>query len=83
MCKQLIEGEKAKAFLSLFENDKTLWQIAKLRYVDGLTNEEIGTLVGYCERHVQRLCKKIRQIAAQEPTGWKASVMNTFLGGKV
>ena len=79
----IYEGAKAEAFLSLFENDKTLQKIAECRYVNGLTIEETAMLVGYCDRHVQRLCKKIKQIAAQEPTGRKASVMNTFLGGKV
>ena len=69
MCKQLLEGEKAKAFLSLFENDKTLWQIAKLVYVDGLKYSEVATIVGYSERQIGRLCKRIRQIAEQEPTG--------------
>ena len=83
MCKPKYEGERAESFLSLFENDKTLQQIAKLVYVDGLTYSEVATIVGYSERQIGRLCKKIRQIAEQEPTGWKASVMNTFLGGKV
>lgn len=83
MCKPIYEGEKAKAFLSLFENDKTLQQIAELVYVDGLKYSEVATIVGYSERQIGRLCKKIRQIAEQEPTGWKASVMNTFLGSEV
>ena len=83
MCKQIYKGEKAEAFLSLFENDKTLQKIAKLVYVDGLTYSEVATIVSYSERHIGRLCKKIRQIAEQEPTGRKASVMNTFLGGRV
>lgn len=83
MCKKLYEGAKAAAFLSLFENDKTLQQIAELVYVDGLTYSEVGSIIGYSERQIGRLCKKIRQIAEQEPTGWKVTVMNTFLGGKV
>lgn len=82
MCKKLYEGERAQAFLALFEKDKTLQKIAKYRYVDGLTYAEVGMLIGYCERHVQRLCKKIEQIADCE-VGWKADVMNTFLGGKL
>ena len=83
MCKPKYSGAKAEAFLSLFENDKTLQKIAKLVYVDGLKYSEVGTIIGYSERQICRICKKIRQIATQEPTGWKASVINTFLGGKV
>ena len=83
MCKQLYLGAKAEAFLSLFDDDKTLQKIAELVYVDGLTYSEVATIVGYSERQVCRLCKKIREIAEQEPTGWKASVMNTFLGSEV
>ncbi len=64
MCKPLYEGEKAKAFLSLFE-DETLHEVAKLRYVEGLTIPEIAEKVGYCERQVSRFCKKIKQIAQE------------------
>ena len=78
----LYEGERAEAFLALFEKDETLQKIAKLVYVDGLKYSEVATIVGYSERQIGRLCKKIRQIAPQEPTGWKVDVMNTFLGGK-
>lgn len=74
MCKQIYEGEKAKAFLSLFENDKTLWQIAKLVYVDGLTHSKVATIVGYSERQIGRLCKKIKQIADKESAERKYSV---------
>ena len=62
MRKELKKGEEAKAFLSLFEDDKTLQQIAKLRYVDGATTEETAMFVGYSERQITRLCKKIKQI---------------------
>ena len=81
MCKQLYSGAKAEAFLSLFEEDKTLQKIARYRYVDGLTISEVAMLVGYCERQIQRLCKKIREI--EETKDWQSAVMNTFLGGKV
>ena len=83
MCKTTYSGAKAEAFLSLFDDDKTLQKIARYRYVDGLTISEVAMLVGYCERQIQRLCKKIKEIADQEPKGWQESVMNTFLGGKV
>lgn len=83
MCKPKYEGERAGAFLALFEKDETLQKIAKLVYVDGLKYSEVATIVGYSERQIGRLRKKIRQIAEQEPTGWKASVMNTFLGSEV
>ncbi len=63
MCKPKYEGERAEAFLSLFEKDKTLQQIAKLRYVDGMTLTHTAMVVGYSERHIQRLCKVIEQTA--------------------
>ena len=65
MCKPKYEGERAEAFLSLFENDKTLQKIAECRYVNGLTIEETAMLVGFCERHIQRLCKKIEERMAE------------------
>ena len=74
MCKKLYEGEKAKAFLSLFENYKTLQKIAKLVYEDGLTYSEVATIVGYSERHIGRLCKKIKQIADKESADRKETV---------
>ena len=74
MCKKLYEGEKAKAFLSLFENYKTLQKIAKLVYVDGLTYSEAATIVDYSERQICRLCKKIRQIADKESADRKETV---------
>lgn len=61
MCRKLYEGERAEAFLSLFENDKTLQRIAEYRYVDGVTLEGIGMLVGYSTRQVQRLIEKIEE----------------------
>lgn len=64
MCKQLLEGEKAKAFLSLLEEDKTLQKIAEHHFVQGLSYEQTGFLVGYSARQVGRLCKKIKQIAS-------------------
>ena len=66
MCKQLYSGAKAEAFLSLFDDDKTLQQIARYHYVDGLTIPETAVLVGYCTRQVDRFCKKIREIAESE-----------------
>ena len=60
MCKKY-DGERADALLFLFEKDKTLQQIARYRYVDGLTIPETAILVGYCERQVQRHCKKIEE----------------------
>ena len=81
MCKQLYSGAKAEAFLSLFENDKTLQKIAELVYVDGLTYSEVATIVGYSESQVCRLCKKIRDI--EKSKDWQSAVMNTFLGGKI
>ena len=63
MCKTIYKGAKAEAFLSIFENDKTLQDIARYRYVDGLTIEKTAMMVGYCERQIQRLCKKIKQIS--------------------
>lgn len=65
MCKQIYEGERAKAFLSLFDNDKTLQDIARYRYVDGLTIEQTAMMVGYSERQINRLCKKIKEIAEE------------------
>lgn len=81
MCKTIYSGVKAEAFLSLFNNDKTLQNIARYRYVDGLTIGQTAMMVGYSERQINRLCKKIKEIAEQEPKGWQVSVMNTFLGG--
>lgn len=75
MCKPIYEGEKAKAFLSLFENDKTLQKIAKLVYVDGLTYEKVGMIVGYSERQICRLCRKIKQIASESEV--EAELPNT------
>lgn len=57
----LNDEECARPFLALFEDDKTLKQIAQLVYVDGLTYSEVGTIVGYSERQVGRLCKKIKE----------------------
>lgn len=82
MCKKLYEGERAEVFLSLFDEDTTLQKIAKYRFVDGLTISEVAMLVGYCERQIDRFCKKIREIA-EVKLGWQSAVMNTFLGGKV
>jgi DNA-directed RNA polymerase specialized sigma subunit len=65
MCKQIYEGERAQAFLALFEKDETLQKIAKLVYVDGLTYEKVGMIVGYSERQIGRLRKKIKQIASE------------------
>jgi hypothetical protein len=62
MCKKY-EGAKAVAFLYLFKDDKTLQDIARYRFVEGLTIPETAMLVGYSERQVQRLCKKIELIA--------------------
>lgn len=70
----LYEGERAAAFLSLFENDKTLQQIAKLVYVDGLKYSEVATIVGYSERQIGRLCQKIKQIAETKLSDRKETV---------
>lgn len=58
MLKQYLSAEK---ILSLFEGDKTLQRIAECRYVNGLTLDETGMIVGYSTRHVQRLCGVIEQ----------------------
>ena len=63
MCKQLYKGAKAEAFLALFDNDKTLQDIERYRYVDGLTIEQTAMMVGYSERQINRFCKKIKEIA--------------------
>ena len=65
MCKTIYKGAKAEAFLALFDNDKTLQDIARYRYVDGLTIEQTAMMVGYCERQINRFCKKIKEIAEE------------------
>ena len=81
MCKQILKGEEAQTFLSLFENDKYLQMVARLRFVEGLTVPEIADRMHYCEKTIHRHIRKIKQIASLE-SGWKASVMNTFCGGR-
>lgn len=61
MCKPKYEGERAEAFLSLFEKDETLQKIARYRYVEGMTLEGVGMMVGYSTRQVQRLIEKIEE----------------------
>lgn len=68
MCKAKYEGKEAERFLALFDNDKTLQKIAEYHFVEGLTFEETGYLVGYSARQIGRLCKKIEQIAEQKNT---------------
>jgi transcriptional regulator with XRE-family HTH domain len=68
-------------FLALFEHDKTLQRIAECRYVNGMTIEETAMVVGYSERQISRLSKKIMERTEQK-SGWMGSVMNTFLGGR-
>lgn len=43
--------------------DETLREVAKLKYVYGLTISQIAEKIGYSERQVNRFIKKIKQIS--------------------
>jgi len=63
MCKQIYEGERAKAFISLFEDNKILQQVAELRFVENMTIPQIAEEMCYCQRQIDRFIKKIKQIS--------------------
>lgn len=42
--------------------DETLREVAKLKYVDGLTISQIAEKICYCERQIDRFIKKIKEI---------------------
>ena len=58
-------SSEASSFLNLFnEFDEQIYiEIAKLIFIDGLTNEEVSEKVGYSKRQIERLRPKIMGIA--------------------
>lgn len=51
-----------KIRFDLLKNE-TLREVAKLKYVDGLTIPQIAQKIGYCERQVSRFIKTIKQVS--------------------
>ena len=43
--------------------NETLREVAKLKYVDGLTISQIAEKIGYCTRQVNRFIKTIKQVS--------------------
>lgn len=58
-------SSEISTFLNLFnEFDEQIYiEIAKLIFVDGLTNEEVAEQVGYSKRQIERLRPKIIGVA--------------------
>ena len=61
MCKKIYSGE-SESFLSQFESD-TLREVAKLKYLEGLTIPQIAEKMSYCTRQIDRFIKKIKTIS--------------------
>lgn len=60
--------DEINLFISLFDKDfdyETDIEIAKLCFIDGLTNEEIGEIVGYSTRQIERIRAYLVRIALQ------------------
>lgn len=51
--KDIFTVEEANTFIS-FLDDETDKHIAKLIFIDKLTNEQIADVVGYSKRHIER-----------------------------
>ena len=61
--KPLFFNEKqGNVFLSLFD-DLTEKRIAKHLFIDGLTNEETGSNIGYSTRQIERIRKNLLKVA--------------------
>ena len=63
--KPLLTSEEAiNAFMSLFTDfdEPNHIKIAKLIFVDGLTDAEVGEQVGYSERHISRLRQQLLKV---------------------
>jgi hypothetical protein len=69
MRKLKLSGKRAEIFLSIFEYDEELYKIAKLRFVDGVSVEDIAKQMYLSERHVYRLTLDICYEAIGRLTG--------------
>ena len=56
---------ESKIFLDLFTDfdEPHYKEIAKLIFVDGLTNDEVGEEIGYSARQIQRLRGQLNRVA--------------------
>lgn len=60
-----VQEKEAKLFLSLFTDfdEENHIKIAKLIFVEGLTNEEVANEIGYSKRQIERLRIQILRVA--------------------
>jgi hypothetical protein len=67
--KPLFNDKEGQTFVNLFNSfdiDENYIKIAKLIFVDGLTNEETAEEVGYSKRHIERLRVKLMGFALKK-----------------
>ena len=59
------EKKEVDLFISLFGDlDEEIYiEVAKLIFIDGLTNEEVAEKIGYSKRHIERLRSKLIKVA--------------------
>lgn len=62
----VFKGEQATAFISLFDDDKTVQKVAKCIFADGLTNKQTAEKVGYSVRQIERLRLRITRVALRK-----------------
>ena len=58
------DKKEADIFISLFDNE-SLKRIAKMIFVDGLTNEETADEMFYCKRQIERIRADILKTAVK------------------
>ena len=59
------DQSEAITFLNLFTDfdEEIHIKVAKLIFIDGLTNEEVADIVGYSQRHIERLRSQMVRVA--------------------